>query len=68
VLLLGGATLLAAPAVWAQTPGRTYRIGIIARDPRPWSALLDELRANGFVEGKNLVIIGEFGPPSAPTR
>jgi putative ABC transport system substrate-binding protein len=62
VLLLGSATLF-APAAWTQTPGRTYRIGIIARDPRPWSALLDELRANGFVEGKNLVIIGEFGPP-----
>jgi hypothetical protein len=25
VLLLGGATLFAAPAVWAQTPGRTWR-------------------------------------------
>jgi ABC-type uncharacterized transport system substrate-binding protein len=63
VLLLGGATLLAAPAVWAQTPGRTYRIGIITRDRRAWAPLFDELRANGFVEGKNLVVIGEFGLP-----
>jgi putative tryptophan/tyrosine transport system substrate-binding protein len=60
-MLLLGATLFAVPAVWAQTPGRTYRIGIITRDRRAWSGLLDELRANGFVEGKNLVIIGEFG-------
>ncbi len=63
VLLLGGATVFAAPAVWAQTPGRTYRIGIITRDRRAWALLFDELRANGFVEGKNLVIIGEFGLP-----
>src|SRR5258708_6435347 len=62
VLLLGGAALFAPPA-WQQTPGRTYRIGIITRDRRPWALLFDELRANGFVEGKNLVIIGEFGLP-----
>jgi putative ABC transport system substrate-binding protein len=62
VLLLGSAALFAPPA-WPQTPGRTYRIGIITRDRRAWSALFDELRANGFVEGKNLVIIGEFGLP-----
>src|ERR1700730_10636949 len=62
-VLLGGATLVAAPAAWTQTPGRTYRIGIIARDPRAWAPLFDELRANGFVEGKNLVVIGEFGLP-----
>jgi len=41
--------------------GRTYRIGIIARERRSWAPLFDELRANGFVEGKNLVIVGEFG-------
>jgi putative tryptophan/tyrosine transport system substrate-binding protein len=62
VLSLGGATLF-APAAWPQTPGRTYRIGIITRDRRAWAPLFDELRANGFVEGKNLVIIGEFGLP-----
>jgi putative ABC transport system substrate-binding protein len=62
VLLLGGATLF-APTAWAQTPGRTYRIGVITRDRRAWAPLFDELRANGFVEGKNLVVIGEFGLP-----
>jgi putative tryptophan/tyrosine transport system substrate-binding protein len=62
-VLLGGATLVAAPAAWPQTPGRTYRIGIITRDRRAWAPLFDELRAQGFVEGKNLVIVGEFGLP-----
>lgn len=62
VLLFGGATLF-APAAWPQTPGRAYRIGIITRDPGAWAPVLDELRANGFVERKNLVIIGEFGLP-----
>ena len=57
-ITLLGATTLFAPAAWAQTPGRTYRIGIVARDRRPWAPLFDELRANGFVEGKNLVIVG----------
>jgi putative ABC transport system substrate-binding protein len=62
-VLFGGATLF-APAVWAQTPGRTYRIGVPARDPaRDWALLFDELRANGFVEGKNLVIVGKYGLP-----
>jgi len=62
VLLLGGATLF-VPAAWPQTSGRTYRIGIITRDQRAWAPLFDELRANGFVEGRNLVVIGEFGLP-----
>ncbi|HLX15224.1 MAG TPA: ABC transporter substrate-binding protein [Bradyrhizobium sp.] len=62
MLLLGGAALL-APAVWAQTPGRTYRIGVPGSDRRVWAPLFDELRANGFVEGKNLAIVGEFGLP-----
>jgi hypothetical protein len=38
--------------------GRTYRIGIIARDQSTWALLFEDLRANGFVEGKNLVIVG----------
>jgi putative ABC transport system substrate-binding protein len=57
VLLFGGAALF-SPAAWAQKQGRTYRIGIITRDRRDWSPLFDELRFNGFVEGKNLVLIG----------
>jgi len=60
--ILGGAAAWPM-AVQAQTPGRTYRIGIITRDRRAWAPLFDELRANGFVDGKNLVIIGEFGLP-----
>ncbi|HYM01331.1 MAG TPA: hypothetical protein VET85_00210, partial [Stellaceae bacterium] len=55
--------LLAAPAAWAQAPGRIYRIGIITRDTRAWDPLFEELRRSGFVEGKNLVLIGQFGLP-----
>jgi putative ABC transport system substrate-binding protein len=57
-MLLLGATTSFVPAAWPQTPGRTYRIGVVARDRRAGSPLFDELRANGFVEGKNLVIVG----------
>ncbi len=61
-LLLGGATLLAAPAAWPQAPGRTYRIGFICQTRRAgWGPLFEELRGDGFVEGKNLVVVGEIG-------
>jgi putative tryptophan/tyrosine transport system substrate-binding protein len=63
ILLLGSTTLF-APAAWPQTPGRAYRIGIITRERRAWAPFFDELRANGFVEAKNLVVIGEFGLPA----
>jgi putative tryptophan/tyrosine transport system substrate-binding protein len=65
VLSLGGATLLAAPAVWAQTPGRTYRIGYLSSSSRQTPnlvPLLDELRLAGFIEGQNLTVLdGGFG-------
>jgi hypothetical protein len=41
--LLGGATLLTAPTVWAQAPGRIYRIGIIAVVPPALLARADEV-------------------------
>src|SRR5262245_54159807 len=59
ITLLGGA--VAWPlAARAQENGRTYRIGFLlpsARQSAAVEALFDELRLNGFVEGKNLAVI-----------
>jgi putative ABC transport system substrate-binding protein len=57
--VLAAATLAAPRLVWAQTSGRTLRIGILAGDttmPGEEQALKEGLRAHGFVEGRNLVI------------
>jgi putative tryptophan/tyrosine transport system substrate-binding protein len=67
VTLLGGATasVCIPPAVFAQEPGRVYRIGFLSGAPREWAmytAFFDELRASGFIEGQNLTVIaGGFG-------
>ena len=58
-LLCGAATTWPIPAR-AQQRGRMYRLGFLMPSGRktPWVlAFLDELRLNGFVEGKNLAII-----------
>jgi putative ABC transport system substrate-binding protein len=60
-------TLLGGAAAWplaarAQQPGRIYRLGFLVPDGRQTLsvlALFDELRLNGFVEGKNLLVIPE---------
>jgi ABC-type uncharacterized transport system substrate-binding protein len=62
---------LAGVAAWplaarAQQAGRVYRIGFLANDPTiptqpAYRAFLEELRAGGFAEGKNLVIERRFG-------
>jgi ABC-type uncharacterized transport system substrate-binding protein len=44
----------------AQEPGRVYRLAVVitaGRDEPPTLAFFDELRVQGFVEGKNLEII-----------
>ena len=44
----------------AQEPGRVYRLAVVitaGRDELPTQAFFDELRVQGFVEGKNLEII-----------
>jgi putative ABC transport system substrate-binding protein len=61
-------TLLGGAAAWplaarAQEDGRTYRLGFLlpaARQTPPMEAFFDELRLNGFVEGKNLVVVPGF--------
>src|SRR5690349_8452000 len=55
---IGGALAL-PPPLRAQPAGRTWRIAILSftnRRVAPVVALVDELRALGFVEGRTLVI------------
>jgi putative ABC transport system substrate-binding protein len=57
----GGATLAWTLGVHAQEPGRLYRVAMVTpvgRDEPASLAFIDELRAQGFIEGKNLAIIG----------
>jgi putative tryptophan/tyrosine transport system substrate-binding protein len=61
-------TLLGGAVAWplagrAQEDGRTYRLGFLlpsARQTPAVEAFFDELRLNGFVEGKNLVVVPGF--------
>src|SRR5689334_7660741 len=61
ITLIGGVTLACSLGVRAQEAGRIYRVALImpvGRDEPAVVAFLDELRAQGFAEGKNLTIIG----------
>ena len=61
ISLIGGAAAAWPLTVRAQEPGRVYRVALVmpvGRDEPASLAFLDELRIQGFVEGKNLVIIG----------
>ena len=65
--------LLALPSIvlvghgFAQDPGRTFRLGIIAPSETSISLIrqhtLPELSRRGFVEGRNLIIDERFGTP-----
>jgi ABC-type uncharacterized transport system substrate-binding protein len=59
IRLLGGTA--AWPLAARAQDGRTYRIGVLNANPRGSpvvTALFDELRRNGLVEGRNLVVDG----------
>lgn len=57
---LGTAAVLPR-AARAQEAGRTYRLGVvIPASQASISAFFDELRINGFVEGQNLEVIGNY--------
>jgi hypothetical protein len=60
ISLFGGATLAWPLGARAQEPGRVYRLAIVTsagRNEPATLAFLDELRAQGFVEGKNLEFV-----------
>jgi putative tryptophan/tyrosine transport system substrate-binding protein len=59
ITLLGGAAAAWPLAARAQDNGRTYRLGFLLPASRHGvlDAFFDELRLNGFVEGKNLVVM-----------
>ena len=68
---IAGTALTAAAiplTVFAQEAGRTYRLGFMnpsGREALHVIAFFDELRLNGFVEGKNLtVVVGGVDLPS----
>ena len=60
ITLLGGTAAAWPVAARAQQPGKVYRIGFFRNDNPimgpAYSAFLDELRVQGFVEGQNLVV------------
>jgi ABC transporter substrate binding protein len=59
IALLGSAA--AWPVAARAQDGRTYRIGVLNANPRGspmMIALFDELRRNGLVEGRNMVVEG----------
>jgi putative tryptophan/tyrosine transport system substrate-binding protein len=57
------ATTLAWPlSTWAQEHSRVYRLAIVTsagRNEQATLAFLDEMRAQGFVEGKNLIFVSD---------
>jgi len=60
ITLLGGAAAAWSLAAHAQENGHTYRLGFLlpsARQSAAVTAFFDEMRLNGFVEGKNLTVI-----------
>ena len=67
ITLLGGAAASVSTLLplCAQESGRIYRVGFVSAAPREepmYTALFEELRGLGFVEGQNLTVLsGGFG-------
>ena len=67
ITVLGGAAVAWPLAeAWTQDVGRNYRLGVLSQSPRiaaHWSAFFDELRKNGFIEGRNVSVADGFDTP-----
>jgi putative ABC transport system substrate-binding protein len=60
IKMIGGAAVGWPLVVWAQEPGRVYRLAFVVPSPRQGPAVItffDELRRNGFIEGQNLAVV-----------
>jgi putative tryptophan/tyrosine transport system substrate-binding protein len=60
IKMIGGAAVGWPLVVWAQEPGRVYRLAFVVPSPRQGPAAIaffDELRRNGFIEGQNLAVV-----------
>ena len=67
IKLVGGAVVAGPGAALAQTPGRLWKIGVLANESwPPLEGLRDGLRDLGYVEGKThlLCIVLRKGTPS----
>ncbi len=60
IILVAFALMATATCVWAQEPGRIYRLGILFASQRAGDEVreftLPELAQRGFVEGRNLIV------------
>ena len=73
VLVAGATTVFGRDVVRAQESSRTYRLGILSggetREALSWSVFFDEMRKDGFVEGRNLIVDWRFvGSPDQTGR
>jgi len=67
-ITLGAASVCMPPAVFAQEPGRVYRIGFLSGAPREWAmytAFFEELRRSGLPRSRHRTMLPL--PLSGPT-
>src|SRR5215510_8987430 len=66
IKLVGGAVVAGPGAALAQTPGRLWKIGVLANESwPPLEGLRDALRDLGYVEGKTHLFVYRFAQGNA---
>ena len=69
IKLVGGAVVTWPGAALAQTPGRLWKIGVLANESwPPLEGLRDGLHDLGYVEGKTHLFVYRFACPGVPRR
>jgi putative tryptophan/tyrosine transport system substrate-binding protein len=66
IAILGCAPMGLFAEASGQEHARSYRLGILVQAPRNaahWIAFFDEMRRNGYTQGKNLSVIDGFNTP-----